>query len=82
MTIKYILAAALIAPFMTVASVAQTIDHHGYQGGPKSTIPHATRPIAATGEAYAMVPSKVPLPQARRAHVYSGGPQTVVPHSL
>ncbi len=82
MTIKYVLAAALIAPFMTVASVAQTVDQHVYLGGPKSTIPHATRSIVSTSEALAMVPSKVPLPRARRSHVYNGGPQTVVPHSF
>ena len=82
MTIKYVLAAALIATFMTVASVAQTVDHHVYQGGPKSTIPHVTRPIVTNGEAYAMVPPEARLPPARRSHVYSGGPQTVVPHSF
>ena len=82
MTIKYVLAAALIVPLMTVASTAQTVDQHGYLGGPKSTIPHTARPIVSTGEAFAMTPATVPVPRVRRSHVYSGGPQTVVPHSF
>jgi len=76
MTIKYILAVALVAPFMTVASMAQDaprLDQHAYQGGPKTGIPHATRQVAAASQACAMVP-------VRMSHHYSGGPQTVVPH--
>ena len=78
MTIKYILAVALVAPFMTVSSMAQDaprLDQHAYQGGPKTGIPHAARQMASTNEAFAMVPKAV------TSHRYSGGPQTVVPHS-
>ena len=35
MTMKYILAVALIAPFLTVSSMAQ---QHVHQGGPKSSV--------------------------------------------
>jgi hypothetical protein len=75
---KYVLALVLVAPFMTVSSMAQDAvraDQHVYQGGPKSGVPHATRQITTASDAFAMVP------QARRSHGYSGGPQTVVPHS-
>jgi hypothetical protein len=76
MTIKYILAVALVAPFMTVSSMAQDtprLDQHVYLGGPKSSIPHATRQVTSASEAFAMVP--------KAQHRYIGGPQTVVPHS-
>lgn len=74
---RYIFPLVLIAPFMTASSMAQDavrIDQHVYQGGPKSSIPHAARQTTAS-EAFAMVP------RGRKSHVYSGGPQTVVPHS-
>lgn len=74
---KYILASLLIAPIMTVSSMAQNaprIDQHVYQGGPKSSVPHAARLTTSASEAYAMVP------KGRTSHGYSGGPQTVVPH--
>jgi hypothetical protein len=75
---KYILAVALVAPFLTVSSMAQDtprMDRHVYVGGPKSTIPHATRQTTGAGGAFAMAPkAKVP-------HAYRGGPNTVVPHS-
>jgi hypothetical protein len=77
MITKHILAAALVTPFLTVASMAQDaprIDQHVYQGGPKSNIPHATREIGSTGEAFAMVP------RTKTSHAYRGGPGTVVPH--
>jgi hypothetical protein len=80
MTIKYLLAVALVAPFLTVSSMAQTVDQHVYKGGPKTTIPHATRTTTASG-AFAMVPSVVAPKPKHPQHVYSGGPQTVVPHS-
>ena len=75
---KYVLALVLMAPFMTVSSMAQDavrVDQHVYQGGPKTGIPHATRQATAASDAFAMAPT------ARRSHGYSGGPQTVVPHS-
>jgi hypothetical protein len=78
MAIKYILAAALVAPFLTVSSMAQDasrLDQHVYQGGPKTGIPHAARQMTSAREAFAMVP------KATTSHRYSGGPQTVVPHS-
>lgn len=78
MTMKYILALVLVAPFMTVSSMAQDavrLDQHVYQGGPKTSIPHATRQATRAGDAFAMAP------KAKRSHGYSGGPQTVVPHS-
>jgi hypothetical protein len=75
MTMKYILAVALVTPFMTVSSMAQDpprLDQHVYQGGPKTGIPHAASHMTTASEAYAMAPM---------SHRYSGGPQTVVPHS-
>ena len=78
MTIKYILAITIVAPLMTVSSMAQNaprLDQHVYQGGPKSGIPHATRQITSASETFAMAPKAV------TPHRYRGGPQTVVPHS-
>jgi hypothetical protein len=78
MTMKYIFAVALVAPFLTVSGMAQDaprLDQHVYQGGPKTSIPHATRQTTSASEAFALAP------KARRSHGYSGGPQTVVPHS-
>jgi hypothetical protein len=77
MTVKYILAVALVAPFLTVSAMAQDLTHldqHVYQGGPKTGIPHAVRQMG-TVDAFAMAP------KAMTSHRYSGGPQTVVPHS-
>ena len=70
MTIKYILAVALIAPFLTVSSMAE---QYVYQGGPKSSIAQ-TRQISSGGDIYAMGV------KAKKSHAYRGGPQTVVPH--
>lgn len=42
MTVKYILAVALVTPFLTVSSMAQQ-----YQGGPKSSVPPTTRQISS-----------------------------------
>ena len=78
MTLKYILAVALVVPLLTAPAMAQDaprLDQHVYSGGPKSSIPHATRQITSTGDAFAMAPKAV------TSHRYSGGPQTVVPHS-
>jgi hypothetical protein len=75
---KYMVALGLVTPLMIVSSMAQDavrLDQHVYQGGPKSSIPHATRQTIQVKGAYAMAPS------AKRSHAYSGGPQTVVPHS-
>jgi hypothetical protein len=75
MTMKYILAVALVAPFMTVSSMAQEAPRLDQQGGPKSGVPHAARQMTNAREAFAMAP------KAMTSHRYSGGPQTVVPHS-
>jgi hypothetical protein len=78
MTMKFIFAVALVAPFLTAPAMAQDatrIDQHVYQGGPKSGIPHAARQTTSASEAFAMVP------KAMTSHRYTGGPQTVVPHS-
>lgn len=78
MTVKFIFAAALVAPFLAAPAMAQYaphLDQHVYQGGPKTGIPHAARQTTSASEAFAMVPKAV------TSHRYSGGPQTVVPHS-
>lgn len=79
---KYILAVALVVPFLTGVGMAQDaprVDQHVYQGGPKSGIPHATRQeVAGASNAFAMAPK---APRRATPHGYSGGPQTVVPHS-
>jgi hypothetical protein len=78
MTKKYMLAVALVAPFLIAPAMAQDalrIDQHVYQGGPKSGIPHAARQVTSVSGAFAMVP------KVGTSHRYSGGPQTVVPHS-
>jgi hypothetical protein len=74
---KYILAVALVAPFLTVSSMAQNAPYtikHVYQGGPKTNIPHATRQTTSGGDIFAMEV------KAKKPHAYRGGPQTVVPH--
>jgi hypothetical protein len=74
---KYIFALILIAPLMTASGMAQNaprLDQHVYQGGPKSSVPHAARLTPTASDAFAM------MPRGRTAHGYSGGPQTVVPH--
>jgi hypothetical protein len=75
---KLIFAAALVVPFLTAPAMAQDalrVDQHVYVGGPKSSLPHATRQITSASDAFAMAPKAV------TSHRYSGGPQTVVPHS-
>jgi len=76
MTMKLIFAVALAAPLLTAPALAQDpprIDQHVYQGGPKTGIPHASRPMTSASDAFALVPMM--------SHRYRGGPQTVVPHS-
>ncbi|HEY0329255.1 MAG TPA: hypothetical protein VGC77_09150 [Rhodopseudomonas sp.] len=75
MLIKSLLAAAVVAPLLTVSALAQNApgEHrHHYQGGPASTS-HATILPNATA-----APDVAVLHKA--SHVYSGGPKTVVPH--
>ena len=74
---KHIIAVALIAPFLVASAMAQDtprLSTHVYQGGPGSSIPHATRQVTSWEQAYAMAP------KAKAAHAYRGGPQTVVVH--
>ena len=74
MTIKYILAVALITPFLTVSSMAQQ-----YVGGPKSSIPPTTRQISS-GDIYAQgVDFYARGAKANKSHAYRAGPKTVVP---
>lgn len=72
MTMKYILAALLIAPFLTVSSMAQNAPNtikRVYQGGPKSPVLHTTRQIANDKAIYAYdVNAKAP-------NAYRGGPR-------
>ena len=79
MTMKYILAVALIAPFLTVSSMAQ---QHVYQGGPTSSIANTTRQISSGGDIYAQgVDVYAPRVKANKSHAYRGGSKTVVPRT-
>lgn len=72
MAIKYILAAALITPFLTLSGLAQQ-----YQGGPKSSVPLTTRQSGT--DIYAQgVDIYAPGVRANKSHAYRGGPKTVV----
>ena len=74
MKIKYILAAALITPLLTVSSTAQQ-----YVGGPKSGIAPATQ-ISSASDIYAQgVDVYAPGVKANKPHAYRTGPKTVVP---
>ncbi len=76
MAIKYILAVALITPFLTVSSMAQQ-----YVGGPKSSVAPSTRQISSGGDIYAQgVDVYAPRIKANKSRAYRGGPGTVVPH--
>ena len=83
MTIKYILALALITPFLSVSSMAQQ-----YVGGPKSSVPSTTRQISSGGDIYAQGGDIYAQGgdiyaqgvRATKPHAYRGGPNTVVPH--
>ena len=86
MTIKYILAVALITPFLTVSSMAQQ-----YSGGPKSSVAPTTWQIGSGDDIYAQGVGGDIYAQgvggdiyaqgvrANRSHAYRGGPKTVVP---
>ena len=76
MAIKYILAVALITPFLTVSSMAQQ-----YVGGPKSSVAPSTRQISSGGDIYAQgVDVYARGVKAKKSRAYRGGPSTVVPH--
>jgi len=75
MTIKYILAVALITPVLTLSSMAQQ-----YVGGPKSGIAPTTRQISSGGDIYAQgVDVYARGVKANKSHAYRAGPKTVVP---
>jgi len=75
MTIKYILAVALITPLLTVSSMAQQ-----YVGGPKSSVAPSTRQINSGGDIYAQgVDVYAPRIKANKSRAYRGGTKTVVP---
>ena len=82
MTIKYILAIALITPVLSVSSMAQQ-----YQGGPKSSF-MPTRQISSGGDIYAQgdiyprgVAAKKKSSVGGGSHHYSGGPRSE-PHHI
>ena len=81
MTIKYILAIALITPALTVSSMAQQ-----YQGGPKSSF-MPTRQISSGADIYAqgdIYPQGVAAKKSSTgggSHHYSGGPRSD-PHHM
>lgn len=87
MAIRCVFAGALAIAFLTGASMAQNaprIDEHVYQGGPKSSVPHASRvigPYSAYGMATVDNGPEAVTPIVGPPHHYRGGPQTVVPHS-
>ena len=69
MTIKYILAVALITPLLIVSSMAQQ-----YVGGPKSGIAPTTQQVSSGGDIYAQGV------RANKPHAHRRGSKTVVPH--
>jgi hypothetical protein len=75
MTTRYILAVALITPFLSVSTMAQQ-----YQGGPKSSVAPSTRQIGSGGDIYAQgVDVYAPGVKANKPHAYRGGAKTIVP---
>ena len=74
MTIKYILAVALITPFLTASSMAQQ-----YVGGPKSGIAPTARQISSGGDIYAQGDIYARGVKANKSHAYRAGPKTGVP---
>ena len=75
MTIKYILAIALITPVLTVSSMAQQ-----YQGGPKSSF-MPTRQISSGGDIYPQGVAAKKFSTGGGSHHYSGGPRSD-PHHM
>lgn len=77
MAIKYLLAVALITPFLTGPTMAQQ-----YHGGPKSPVPPTVGQISSGGDIYAQeVDVNARGVKAKKSRAYRGGPKTVVPHS-
>ena len=75
MAIKYILAVALITPFLTVSTMAQQ-----YHGGPKSPVPPTMGQISSGGDIYAQEVDVARGVKTKKSRAYSGGPKTVAPH--
>jgi hypothetical protein len=76
MAIKYILAVALITPFLTVPTMAQQ-----YQGGPKGSAALRTPQVSSGGDIYAQeVEVYARGSKAKKSQAYRGVPKTVVPH--
>ncbi len=76
MTIKYILAVALITPLLNVSSMAQQ-----YVGGPKSGIAPTTRQVSSGGDIYAQGGDVYAQGvRANKPRAHRRGPKTVVPH--
>jgi hypothetical protein len=76
MTIKYILAVALITPFLTVSTMAQQ-----YQGGPKGSAALRAPQISSGGDIYAQeVDVYARGVKAKKSLAYRGGPKTGVPN--
>ena len=72
MTIKYMLAVALLTPFLTMSSMAQQ-----YQGGPKSSVPPTTRQISSGGDIYAQgVDIYTEGVRSNKSRTYRGGTKT------
>ena len=82
MTIKYIVAVALITPFLTVPTMAQQ-----YQGGPKGSAALRTPQISSGGDIYAqgdIYPRGAAVKKSSAgggSHHYSGGPRSD-PHHM
>ena len=72
MTIKCMVAVALLTPFLTMSSMAQQ-----YQGGPKSSVPPTTRQIASGSDIYAQeVDIYTQGVRPNTARTYRGGAKT------
>ncbi len=79
MTIKYILAIALIMPALTVSSTAQQ-----YQGGPKSSfapVRSSGADIYAQGDIYPQGVAAKRFSAGGGSHHYNGGPRSE-PHHI
>ena len=77
MSIKHMLAIALITPLLTVSSMAQQ-----YVGGPKSGVAPTTRQISSGGDIYAQgVDVYAQGVRTKKSHAYRGGRKTVVPQA-
>ena len=76
MTIKSILAIALITPFLTVSSMAQQ-----YVGGPKSGAVPTTRQISSGGDIYAQGERGDIYAQGVRGAMYAPGVKANISHA-